>query len=85
MCIIYVGICTIIFKDLDVCVIVEEQEAYRILKLEYGAEPHKVKSAYRKMALKLHPDRNVANTANSWKLWLHSSLGTTLLRHKTKK
>ena len=36
----------------------EEQEAYRILKLEYGAEPHKVKSAYRKMALKLHPDRN---------------------------
>ena len=37
----------------------EEQEAYRILKLEYGAEPHKVKSAYRKMALKLHhTDRN---------------------------
>ena len=40
----------------------EEQEAYRILKLEYGAEPHKVKSAYRKMALKLHPDRNGSNT-----------------------
>ena len=36
----------------------DEKEAYGVLKLEYGAEPYKVKSAYRKMALKLHPDRS---------------------------
>ena len=36
----------------------DERGAYRVLKLEYGADPDKIKAAYRKMALKLHPDRN---------------------------
>ncbi|MDI1495284.1 MAG: molecular chaperone [Cenarchaeum symbiont of Oopsacas minuta] len=40
----------------------DDKEAYRILQLEYGAESSKVKSAYRKMALKLHPDRSGNST-----------------------
>jgi len=34
------------------------EECYEILGLEYGAKEDEIKSAYRKKALKCHPDKN---------------------------
>ena len=35
-----------------------DREAYDILELQYGEPPEAIKKAYRRLALKYHPDRN---------------------------
>lgn len=39
----------------------EEKRYYKILELEYGANFQKIKSAYKKLLKKYHPDRYINN------------------------
>ena len=46
------------------------EEAYRILELEPGATPEAVQEAYRKAALRTHPDRAEGFGLHDKKAWL---------------
>ena len=41
-----------------------KKDYYKVLGLEKGATPAEVKKAYRKAALRLHPDKNTAPRAD---------------------
>ena len=43
------------------------QEARRILDVKEDAKPEEVKSSYRKLALELHPDKNIKKDGDSFK------------------
>ena len=46
-------------------------DPYKVLGLKAGASPDEIRSAYRRLVKKYHPDRNPsASAATQWKNWI---------------
>ena len=52
------------FQNFFFRIMKNKNDYYKVLGLDKGASPAEIKKAYRKSALKLHPDKNTAPRAD---------------------
>ena len=61
------------------------KDLYDILGITKGADPSQIKKAYRKLALKYHPDRNSTNKEEAEKKFKEISEAYEILSNDEKK
>ena len=51
-------------RELVRSILAKRKDFYQVLNIQRGASEEEIKKAYRKLALKLHPDKNKAQSAD---------------------